>query len=309
MDVISILLIATGCFFFIAGSIGMIRLPDAFARLHATTKADNVGLGLVVIGLLLQADSFFVAAKLILIWLNQRRRNRQLAVVGFGVVVAVIVGVLGSAILTLPTEATGLHADVEENIEQAGAENPVTAVLLNFRGYDTLLEVTVLLLAVLGARALAAAASSEEAERTGTPDNPVLLGFIRVVAPVMIVVAGYLLWVGGHAPGGAFQAGAVLAALGVLLQLGGVNWTQHLSAHGERLLLTAGLAVFLAIGVGTMSGERHFLEYLPLAAKSLILVIEAFATVSIAAILLALFCGGTFRDAGQSHESRRRGGE
>lgn len=69
MDTISIVLIAMGCFFFIAGSVGMLRLPDAFARLHATTKADNVGLGLVVMGLLLQADSLFVAAKLILIWL------------------------------------------------------------------------------------------------------------------------------------------------------------------------------------------------------------------------------------------------
>ena len=69
LDVISILLIATGCAFFVAGSIGMLRLPDAFARLHAATKADNVGLGLVVFGLLLQADSSFAAAKLILIWL------------------------------------------------------------------------------------------------------------------------------------------------------------------------------------------------------------------------------------------------
>lgn len=69
MDVIATLLIAMGCFFFVAGSIGMLRFPDAFARLHATTKADNVGLGLVTIGLVLQAGSLFVAMKLILIWL------------------------------------------------------------------------------------------------------------------------------------------------------------------------------------------------------------------------------------------------
>ncbi len=69
LDLVSILLISMGCFFFVAGSIGMLRLPDAFARLHATTKADNVGLGLVVIGLLLQAESLFAGAKLILIWL------------------------------------------------------------------------------------------------------------------------------------------------------------------------------------------------------------------------------------------------
>ena len=66
---LSILLIAIGCFFFVAGSIGMLRFPDVFCRLHATTKADNVGLGLLTFGLLLQGGSFYTAAKLILIWL------------------------------------------------------------------------------------------------------------------------------------------------------------------------------------------------------------------------------------------------
>lgn len=235
-------------------------------------------------------------------------RNRHFVNVGFGVIVAAIVGVLGSAILTLPPEATGLAADVNGKLNQAGAMNPVTAVLLNFRGYDTLLEVTVLLLAVLGAQALAAAGSRDDTGHIGAPINPVLTGFVRVIAPVMIVVAGYLLWVGGHAPGGAFQAGAVLAALGVLLRLGGVNWTRHLSARGERLLLVAGLAVFLAVGLGTVSGERHLLEFSPVAAKWLMLVIEAVTTVSIAAILLALFCSGTLRDGDRSREKRETSG-
>jgi len=65
----SVVPIAAGCLFFIAGSVGMLRLPDVFTRLHATTKADNVGLGLLVIGLLLRSGSMFVAAKLVLIWL------------------------------------------------------------------------------------------------------------------------------------------------------------------------------------------------------------------------------------------------
>ena len=110
--------------------------------------------------------------------MNQRR-NRQLAVVGFGVIVAALVGVLGSVIWTLPMEATGLAGDVEEKLDQSGAKNPVTAVLLNFRGYDTLLEVTVLLLAVLGARALAAAGPRDDTGRIGSPINPVLVGFIN----------------------------------------------------------------------------------------------------------------------------------
>jgi multicomponent Na+:H+ antiporter subunit G len=68
-DGLSLALIAVGACFFLAGSAGMLRFPDAFTRLHATTKADNVGLGLVIVGLLLQADSFQAGAKLVLIWL------------------------------------------------------------------------------------------------------------------------------------------------------------------------------------------------------------------------------------------------
>ncbi|WP_372723365.1 monovalent cation/H(+) antiporter subunit G [Novipirellula sp.] len=69
LDMASLVLIAVGCLFFIAGSVGMLRLPDVFTRLHATTKADNVGLGLLVLGLLLRSGSMFVASKLVLIWL------------------------------------------------------------------------------------------------------------------------------------------------------------------------------------------------------------------------------------------------
>jgi multicomponent Na+:H+ antiporter subunit G len=69
LDIVSLTAIGAGCLFFVAGSVGMLRLPDVFTRLHAATKADNVGLGLVVMGLLFQADSIFAGAKLILIWL------------------------------------------------------------------------------------------------------------------------------------------------------------------------------------------------------------------------------------------------
>ncbi len=64
----SILLIA-GAVFFLAGTIGLLRFPDVYTRLHALTKADNVGLGLVVAGLALQAESWAVVGKLLLIWL------------------------------------------------------------------------------------------------------------------------------------------------------------------------------------------------------------------------------------------------
>lgn len=220
----------------------------------------------------------------------------------FGGIIAGIVLVLGTAVLSLPTEAVGLADAVDREIDQAGAKNPVTAVLLNFRGYDTMLEIVVLVLAVIGERVLIARRASTVVTIKGTI-NPVLLGFIRVIAPAMILVSGYLLWVGGHAPGGAFQAAAVLAALGILLKLGEVHWSQNLSDLRERLLFTAGLVIFLAVGLGVISDQRNFLEYPVSMAKPLILFIETFATVSIAAILLALFSSGNLRAMGSSDGS------
>jgi multicomponent Na+:H+ antiporter subunit G len=62
-------LLVSGAAFFFAGTVGLLRFPDVFARLHALTKADNVGLGLIVAGLSLDAGSLTVAAKLFLIWM------------------------------------------------------------------------------------------------------------------------------------------------------------------------------------------------------------------------------------------------
>jgi multicomponent Na+:H+ antiporter subunit G len=68
-EAFTILAVSAGAFFFLAGTIGLLRFPDALSRLHALTKADNLGLGLVVLGLLLQADGLFAALKLIGVWL------------------------------------------------------------------------------------------------------------------------------------------------------------------------------------------------------------------------------------------------
>lgn len=61
--------IAAGVVFFIAGTVALIRFPDPLSRLHALTKADSLGLGLIVLGLLPWAGGWLAAGKLILIWL------------------------------------------------------------------------------------------------------------------------------------------------------------------------------------------------------------------------------------------------
>ena len=68
IDLLSILLLLAGTAFFVAGTIGLLRFPDVFTRIHALTKADNVGLGLIILGLVPQAASAWIALKLVLIW-------------------------------------------------------------------------------------------------------------------------------------------------------------------------------------------------------------------------------------------------
>lgn len=63
------ILITAGTVFFVMGTLALIRFPDMFTRLHALTKADNLGLGMVAAGLALHSGSFAVAMKLLLIWL------------------------------------------------------------------------------------------------------------------------------------------------------------------------------------------------------------------------------------------------
>jgi multicomponent Na+:H+ antiporter subunit G len=66
---LSVVLVSGGAFFFLAGTLGLLRFPDLLTRIHALTKADNVGLGLVVAGLAVLADNAFVLGQLLLIWL------------------------------------------------------------------------------------------------------------------------------------------------------------------------------------------------------------------------------------------------
>ena len=69
LDGLTVLTVSAGAFFFLAGTVGLLRFPDALSRLHALTKADNLGLGLVVLGLLFQLEGPFAALKLIGVWL------------------------------------------------------------------------------------------------------------------------------------------------------------------------------------------------------------------------------------------------
>lgn len=69
LDILTVVAVTAGAFFFLAGTVGLLRFPDPLTRLHALTKADNLGLGLIVLGLLPQADGVWGGLKLIGVWL------------------------------------------------------------------------------------------------------------------------------------------------------------------------------------------------------------------------------------------------
>lgn len=67
-DILTVTLAVAGCGFFCVGTVGLLRFPDLHSRLHALTKADTVGLGLIILALMPQAGSAAVVGKLLLIW-------------------------------------------------------------------------------------------------------------------------------------------------------------------------------------------------------------------------------------------------
>jgi len=68
LDGFTVLAVLAGLFFLVAGTLGLLRFPDPLSRLHALTKADGLGLGLIVLGLLPQTDGVLGALKLLLVW-------------------------------------------------------------------------------------------------------------------------------------------------------------------------------------------------------------------------------------------------
>ena len=164
--------------------------------------------------------------------------------------------------------------------------NPVTAVLLLYRGYDTLLEMLVLLVAWLGV------AMVQRAARSPAPEAPrrvpLLDALLAAVVPSAILVGGYLLHVGGKSPGGAFQAGAVLAAAGVLLALSERIRPVPRPVPILAWLLVLGLMVFSVLALSPLAGRGAVMA---LGGMVAVYAVEAAMTVSIAATLVLLFLG------------------
>lgn len=204
------------------------------------------------------------------------------------ILVAGLLFALNIVVLGYDAHNPGLELLVTQNIELSGVTNPVTAVLLNFRAYDTLLEVAVLMIVVIAVLPIHDSRAQFFERTAERKHNLVLSALQRWIAPAAVMFAGYLLWAGAYQPGGAFQAGALLAGASVLIFQNNtyrVNYTSLMA----RALLTIGLAVFVTVGTGLIWFQGSLLTYPLKSSGTLILFIESCATVSIAVALASLY--------------------
>ena len=216
------------------------------------------------------------------------------AALGVAALVGALVGGIGWVVVGLEPPEQTAGREALAHLAISGVENPVTAVLLNFRSIDTLSEVVVLFVAFLAARVVAqdlAHAGPGDWLRASRNEPVLVQPLIAFIAPMTVLAAGYLLWSGEHQPGGAFQAGAVLAALGVLLRLTGRLRPTSEPSLAERLSLVGGVVLFSAIGLAGAGVASAVLAYPEGWEYELILLVETALTIAIALPLVLLFSG------------------
>ncbi len=197
-----------------------------------------------------------------------------------GITVTVVILVAAALLVMTMTTTSGLGALVQDKLPLSDVGNPVTGVLLNFRSFDTLMEIGVLLVTLVAVKSL----NLNIAPAAAAP-GPVLDSLVRVAVPLAVVFGGYVLWAGADTPGGAFQAGAIWSGAGLLL---------YLSGNLPRLPLlhsfwpTIGLVTFTTAALVTYALTGVVLQYALWPAGLWIVVIEVFAALSIAATLFLL---------------------
>lgn len=197
---------------------------------------------------------------------------------------AVMMVVLGSVVLRAQQTRPQWSSSLFEEMAGTGVEYEITAVLLAFRAYDTLLESAVLFFAGIVALALG---TDRPAKAQQVPLTSVFGWFVRVAAPLLLMLGLWLLFVGSSDSGGAFQSGAVFAGVLILLRLAGIGLRRM---HRFLVpLLVVGVVVFVGMGlVGPLVGEP-WLTWVGRQPFMIILTIEVFLTVGITAGLYLLY--------------------
>lgn len=223
------------------------------------------------------------------------------------VLCTIVAAGLASIVLFPPQAVRTLAPLAMAHLAESGLGNPVAGVLFVYRALDTLLEKVVLLLALLGVWSLA-----PDRLWGGIPGlqlyaqpNGVLAFLARVLPPIGIIFGIYMCWVGADHPGGAFQGGAVLAAMWLLVMIAGLKDVPPIGSRLLRLLLILGPVSFFVIGLAGWVLADAFLAYPAGYAKPLIVIIEVTLTLSIGVTLGLLAAGPPQRSPPQQLPPQR----
>jgi multisubunit Na+/H+ antiporter MnhB subunit len=212
-----------------------------------------------------------------------------------GALAVLVASALSAAILMLPDPAPSLaqYAAAAADGAGAGLGNPVTAVLMSYRSFDTMLEKMVLILAVVGVWSVGTDHAWGGAPAPLRRPRPyaAMVFLAQMLAPVGVLIGIHIFWTGADAPGGAFQGGALLAAMWMVIMMARLTEPPRIDAQWLRLALVAGPAVFLIVGLAGEVVAGSFFAYPHDFAKPIILFIEAFMVLSIAAALPMLVAG------------------
>ena len=193
-----------------------------------------------------------------------------------------LAAVLTSAAVTPAEDALARQSTAA--LDNAAVSHPVTAVLLDFRAYDTLLEIVVLTVAAITALALHPRGSLA-AVPVPTDRRPTLVILFRALAPVLVLLAAWVLVAGSSQPGGAFQSGAVVTGLLILgLITGAIRMPSGLVL---RVLIVVGAVVFVVLAVLTAATTGWLTMSGPWGLAA-ILTVETALAVSIGSALATL---------------------
>ena len=203
------------------------------------------------------------------------------------------------AIAAGAASAAELGPLARDNVADSGVSHPITAVLLNFRSLDTLLEIAVVVIAAVGAGAIA-----RERVQPERGIDPIRRALASILIPILLLLSGWILAAGSTQPGGAFQAGAVLAAALIIGHLCGVPFTTP-RGRGGAALAGIGVLCFVVLGVVGPATGGVWLQLDPAWAGAAILAVEAVLTIGIAVALAMISLAAGSRDASRRDDASR----
>jgi multisubunit Na+/H+ antiporter MnhB subunit len=179
---------------------------------------------------------------------------------------------------------------IKQELPLSGVSHEVTAVLLNFRALDTLLEVGVILLALIAIYTIKPYFRYKPLSFENTITNT----FVALLFPLIVLCSFYILYSGSYQSGGAFAAAALLAGGIIILRLVKPKYLADLQEFILRFVYISGLLFFVLVGVGTLF-FGSFLEYRGGVATFFIISIESILTLSLAVILATYFINAVQR--------------